>query len=39
LEPAPKRNRKTTGKEFLSRRWDVIATADFFAVEVRTRPA
>jgi putative transposase len=30
-------SRKTTGKEFLSRHWELIVTADFFAVEVWTR--
>lgn len=37
LEPTPERNRKTTWREFLSRRWEVIAAADFFTVEVWTR--
>ena len=34
LEPAPERNRKTTGKEFLNRHWEVTVAADFFTVEV-----
>ena len=38
LEPAPECNRKTTWKEFLSRHWEVIVAADFFTVEVWTRP-
>ena len=38
LEPAPERNRKTTRKEFLSRHWEVIVAADFFTLEVWTRP-
>lgn len=37
LEPAPKRNRKTTWKEFLARHRDVIVAADFFTVEAWTR--
>src|SRR5919199_260780 len=37
LEPAPERNRKTTGKEFLTRHWELIVAADFFTVEVWTR--
>jgi putative transposase len=37
LEPAPERERKTTWKEFLSRHREVIASADFFAVEAWTR--
>jgi len=37
IEPAPERSRKTTGKEFLSRHWDLIVAADFFTVEVWTR--
>jgi hypothetical protein len=38
LEPAPERNRKTIWTEFLSRHWEVIPAADFFTVEVWTRP-
>ena len=34
IEPAPERNRKTTWKEFLTRHWELIVAADFFAVEV-----
>ena len=37
FEPAPERKRKTTWKEFLSRHWELIVTADFFTVEVWTR--
>jgi transposase InsO family protein len=37
LEPAPERERKTTGKEFLSRQQDVIVAADFFTIEAWTR--
>jgi hypothetical protein len=37
MEPAPKRSRKTTGKEFLRRDWESIVAADFFTVEVWTR--
>src|SRR6516165_7984174 len=37
LEPTPERNRKTTGKEFLSRHRDVIVAADFFTIEAWTR--
>ena len=33
-EPAPERNRKTTWKEFLLRRWEVLVAADFFTIEV-----
>jgi transposase InsO family protein len=36
IEPAPERNRKTTWKEFLSRHWRLIVSADFFTVEVWT---
>lgn len=36
-EPAPERNRKSTGKEFLSRHREVIVAADFFTVEAGTR--
>jgi transposase InsO family protein len=37
IEPAPERSRKTTWKEFLSRHWELMVTADFFTVEVWTR--
>jgi transposase InsO family protein len=37
IEPAPERSRKTTGKEFLTRHWELIVAADFFTVEVWTR--
>ena len=37
IKPAPERSRKTTGKEFLERHWDLIVAADFFTVEVWTR--
>ena len=36
IEPAPERNKKTSWQEFLRAHWQVIAAADFFAVEVRT---
>jgi hypothetical protein len=36
-EPAPKRIRKTTWKEFLRRHWELMIAADFFTVEVWTR--
>ena len=36
IEPAPDRKRKTTWKEFLTRHWDAIVTADFFTVEAWT---
>jgi putative transposase len=36
IEPAPKRSRKTTWKEFLTRHWELIAAADFFTIEVWT---
>src|SRR6266481_8105142 len=32
IEPAPERSRKTTWKEFLTRHWELIVTADFFTV-------
>src|SRR5215472_12022125 len=37
LEPAPERKRKTTWKEFLSRRREVIVAADFFTIEASSR--
>jgi hypothetical protein len=37
MEPAPKRSRKMTWKEFLRRHWELIVSADFFTVEVWTR--
>jgi len=37
IKPAPKRNRKTTLKEFLSRPWELIVAANFFSVEVWIR--
>ena len=37
LEPAPKRERKTTWKEFLLRQQDVIVAADFLTIEAWTR--
>ena len=37
IEPAPERERKTTGKEFLRQHWDVIVAADFFTIEAWTR--
>jgi hypothetical protein len=36
VEPAPDRQRKTTWKEFLRSHWEVLASADFFCVEVWT---
>jgi putative transposase len=36
IEPAPERNRKTTGREFLTQHWDLIVAADFFTIEVWT---
>jgi hypothetical protein len=37
IEPAPRRERKTTWKEFLSRHFDQIVATDFFTVEVWTK--
>jgi putative transposase len=37
IEPAPERIRKTTWKEFLSQRWELIVATDFFTVEVWTK--
>jgi hypothetical protein len=37
IEPAPERERKTTGKEFLEQHWDLIVAADFFTIEAWTR--
>src|SRR3954447_9515658 len=36
IEPAPKRSRKTTWKEFLTQHWNLIVAADFFTIEVWT---
>src|SRR5215831_1378612 len=36
IEPAPKRMRRITWKEFLMRHWDQIVASDFFTVEVWT---
>jgi len=36
IEPAPKRSRKTTWKEFISRHWEQIVASDFFTIEVWT---
>jgi transposase InsO family protein len=36
VEPAPKRSRKTTWKEFLTQHWELIVAADFFTIEVWT---
>lgn len=36
IEPAPKRSRKTTWKEFLTQHWELIVAADFFTIEVWT---
>ena len=37
IEPAPERECKTTGKEFLKRHWEQIGAADFFTIGVWTR--
>ena len=37
IEPAPKRSRKTTWKEFLRQHWELIVAADFFTIEAWTR--
>ena len=34
IDPAPEREKRTTWSQFLKANWDVIAAADFFAVEV-----
>jgi transposase InsO family protein len=36
IEPAPKRERKITWKEFLEQHWDLIVAADFFTIEAWT---
>lgn len=36
IEPAPERNRRTTWKQFLQQRWELMVTADFFTTEVWT---
>jgi hypothetical protein len=36
VDPAPDRQKRSTGKEFLRTHWDVLAAADFFSVEVWT---
>ena len=36
IEPAPERRTKTPWKTFLAARWDGLAAADFFTVEVLT---
>ena len=36
VEPAPKRRRGMTWREFLKAHWEVLAAADFFTVEVWT---
>jgi transposase InsO family protein len=36
IEPAPKRSRKTSWKEFLAQHLDMIVAADFFTIEVWT---
>jgi transposase InsO family protein len=36
IQPAPERQKRTTWQEFLKARWDVLAAADFFSVEVWT---
>jgi putative transposase len=37
IEPAPKRERKTSWKEFLEQHWELIVAADFFTIEAWTR--
>src|SRR5215469_10473906 len=37
IEPATERKKKTSGKEFLTRHWELIVAADFFTVEAWTR--
>jgi hypothetical protein len=37
IEPAPKREQKTSWKEFLRQHWDLIVAADFFTIEAWTR--
>ena len=39
IEPVPERGKKTTWREFLQARWEVLAATDFFTVEVWTRSA
>jgi putative transposase len=36
MEPAPQRSKTTTWKEFIRRHMDVLASTDFFTVEVLT---
>jgi putative transposase len=36
LDPAPERQKRTTWRAFLRAQWSVLATADFFTVEVWT---
>lgn len=36
IEPAPRRRRETTWKEFLAQHWELIVVADFLTVEVWT---
>ena len=36
IEPAPERLRKTSWREFLATHWEMLAAADFFAVETWT---
>jgi putative transposase len=36
IEPAPKREKRTSWKTFLKAHWDVMAATDFFTVEVWT---
>jgi len=37
IEPAPDRKRQSTWKSFLEAHWDVLASADFTAIEVWTK--
>src|SRR5215469_17705295 len=37
IEPATERKKKTSGKEFLTRHWELIVAADFFTLEAWTR--
>src|SRR5260370_19092895 len=37
IEPVPERSRKTTWKEFLTRHWGLVWSADFFTGEALTR--
>jgi len=37
IEPAPERKKQTSGKEFLTRHWELIVATDFVTVEAWTR--